>query len=83
MFLNEGFARYYEYHVAHLLKPEWDQKSLYVELFLSLMQTVSIEDTKPITSLSVNSPSEIMSTIDGTITYGKVTALFITKYLMS
>lgn len=68
--LNEGFARYFNFFVTAQLERDWKMEWKFVTRILhSVLASDSLEGTKPMT-LNVNTPEEISDAF-GTITYDK------------
>lgn len=68
--LNEGFARYYQYHGTALVESTWDLPQQFViEQLQSVLGADSLESTRPM-SYAVNKPEEISNSFDS-ISYNK------------
>lgn len=68
--LNEGFARYYQYFATALVEPSWELPLQFVVDQLHLALSVdSLENTHPM-SHTVNTPEEVKSVFDS-ISYNK------------
>lgn len=68
--LNEGFARYWQYFGTALVETTWDLPLQFVvEQLQTVFYTDSLDTTRPMTH-PVNSPDEISSVFDG-ISYSK------------
>lgn len=68
--LNEGFARYFQFFLTALVQPDWDLDLQFVtDQLQQALSTDSIETAHPLTK-EVNTPEEI-DEIFSTITYQK------------
>ncbi len=74
LWLNEGFARYYDFMVTQHLKPEWDLVDHFESTLLMIMQIDSHNQLQPV-SMTMNTPAEINAVINSHSTYGKVNTL--------
>ncbi|XP_065372511.1 uncharacterized protein LOC135964254 [Calliphora vicina] len=75
--LNEAFARYYEYFMAHEMYPEYElDKQFTVKQVQLIFDKDATNDTQPLTSLeeTINTPAEIGYKFSG-ITYAKGAAV--------
>lgn len=70
IFLNEGFATYFEYYIPSLLKPDWElMKQFVVVEHQAALEADSSETSLPLES-EVNTPAEMSAKFD-TIGYSK------------
>lgn len=68
--LNEGFARFFQYFGTHLIENTWELDNQFVvEQLQAVLLSDSLESTHPMT-FEVNSPSEIATAFDS-ISYNK------------
>lgn len=68
--LNEGFARYFQYFATALVQKDWDLELQFVpDQTHGALSTDSLEISRPLTR-DVNTPEEIAAAFD-TITYQK------------
>lgn len=69
--LNEGFARYYQYHGTAMSETNWAlEHQFVVEQLQGVFQMDSSNNTHPMTDPSVNTPSEVSGIFDN-ISYNK------------
>ncbi|XP_015127586.1 putative aminopeptidase-2 [Diachasma alloeum] len=74
LWLNEGFARYYQYHTTAKIEPTWGLESQFVvEQVHSAFATDGLASSHPM-SHDVYSPTEIAGMFD-TISYGKAASV--------
>jgi aminopeptidase N len=72
--LNEGFARYFQYFGTRWVETEWELEKIYtVEQVQSAFQMDSLVTTHPMTN-EVNSPSQVSAMFDN-ISYNKGSAV--------
>jgi len=74
LWLNEGFARYYDFMTINSVFPEWHMSEFYASNLMALMQIDSDNLLNPI-SYEVNSPTEVNTIINSYTTYGKGSAV--------
>lgn len=76
IWLNEGFATYYEYFAAHDVDPEWNLDEQFIPTTVQAALAVDIdEDTRPMTQ-DAFSPEAISALFD-TIAYEKCKFIFL------
>uniref|UniRef100_A0A1L8E2T9 Aminopeptidase n=1 Tax=Nyssomyia neivai TaxID=330878 RepID=A0A1L8E2T9_9DIPT len=69
--LNEGFARYYQYHGTAFVETGWDLGYQFVvEQLQGVFQMDSSNNTHPMTDPNINTPSEVSGIFDN-ISYNK------------
>jgi len=74
LWLNEGFARYYDFMTTNVIFPEWQVSEFYISNLLSIMKIDSENVLSPI-SYEMNSPTEINTITNSYTTYGKGSAV--------
>lgn len=70
LWLNEGFARYYDFVSLHDIRPDWSMNVQQVEYMFQMLNEDGRRETRPVV-VTTGKPTEIDKTIDQTITYGK------------
>ncbi|KAI5638674.1 peptidase family m1 domain-containing protein [Phthorimaea operculella] len=83
LWLNEGFARFYQYFLTERVAPEMEYGKRFIteQLHVSMLQD-SIDSAHPLTDRSVEDPSSVSGHFS-TITYAKgASVLRMTQYLM-
>lgn len=69
--LNEGFARYFQYFIPHEVNPEWElDKQFVVEQIQGVFNMDSLENTHPMSDETIKSPADIAIMFDS-ISYNK------------
>lgn len=73
--LNEGFARYFQYFGTQLLRPDWDMEEQFVvENLQQSMQLDSTDATHAMTDITVNTPTQASNMFDN-ISYNKAASI--------
>lgn len=69
--LNEGFARYFQYFATGMLREDWEMEEQFVvENLQQSMQLDSTDNTHPMTDLTVNTQAQASAMFDN-ISYNK------------
>lgn len=73
--LNEGFARYFQYFGTHLVETKWELPMQFVvEQLQGVFQIDSTDKTYPMTNPEVYTPSQA-SAMFGSISYNKAASI--------
>ncbi|KAF5289208.1 hypothetical protein FQR65_LT00095 [Abscondita terminalis] len=80
--LNEGFARFFEYMATAEVETDWDLENQFiVEQQQRILITEALDKAKPITNTNVSTPSEVSGMFD-TTTYSKGGSIVRMMYLL-
>ncbi|RVE53192.1 hypothetical protein evm_002025 [Chilo suppressalis] len=84
LWLNEGFARFYQYYLTAKVAPELDYETRFVsEQFFQAMTADSVDSAHALTNPSVNSPSTVSAHFSA-ITYARGACILrMTQHLLS